>query len=79
MEHREKGRPYTLRNQGKHQILQLRRALTMLQLTKLDRLLAHKAIYDADLGDGATVTREACTAGTREEILKDIIAWADDI
>ena len=25
------------------------------------------------------MTREACTAGTREEILKDIIAWADDI
>ena len=26
-----------------------------------------------------TVTREQCTAETREEILKDIIAWADDI
>ena len=25
------------------------------------------------------MTRERCTAGTREEILKDIIAWADDI
>jgi len=25
------------------------------------------------------VTREPCTQGTREEILKDIIAWADDI
>ena len=25
------------------------------------------------------MTREACTPGTREEILKDIIAWADDI
>jgi hypothetical protein len=25
------------------------------------------------------VTREACTPGTREEILKDMIAWADDI
>jgi hypothetical protein len=25
------------------------------------------------------VTREPCTSGTREEILKEIIAWADDI
>ena len=25
------------------------------------------------------MTREPCTAGTREEILKEIIAWADDI
>ena len=61
-------------------LLQLGQALTILQITKLDRLLARKAIYDADLGGGATtVTREACTAGTREEILKEIIAWADDI
>ncbi|EDR06536.1 uncharacterized protein LACBIDRAFT_389232 [Laccaria bicolor S238N-H82] len=50
-----------------------------IKLTKLDPLLARKAIYDADLGDGATVTREACTAGTREEILNNIIAWANDI
>ena len=25
------------------------------------------------------MTREPCTAGTREDILKEIIAWADDI
>jgi hypothetical protein len=49
------------------------------QLTQLDRILARKAIYNADLGAGATVIREPCTEGTREEILKDIIAWADDI
>ena len=36
-------------------------------------------MYNADLGEAATVTREACTEGTREEILKEIIAWADDI
>ncbi|EDR01197.1 uncharacterized protein LACBIDRAFT_395446 [Laccaria bicolor S238N-H82] len=53
--------------------------LAEFRLTKLDPLLARKAIYDADLGAGATVTREPCTAGTREQILKDIIAWADDI
>ncbi|EDR10455.1 uncharacterized protein LACBIDRAFT_385169 [Laccaria bicolor S238N-H82] len=53
--------------------------LAELRLTKLDPLLARKAIYDADLGAGATVTREPCTAGTREQILKEIIAWADDI
>ncbi|KAF8155552.1 mycorrhiza-induced NACHT/WD-repeat protein [Crassisporium funariophilum] len=49
-----------------------------IELAKLDRLLAHKAIYDADLGGRASVTREPCTAGTREEILQDIIAWVDD-
>ena len=31
------------------------------------------------MGGGATVTCEPCTAGTREEILKEITAWADDI
>ena len=51
----------------------------MLQLTKLDCLLAHKAIYNVYLREGATVTREACTPGTREDILKEIIAWADDV
>ena len=49
------------------------------QLTQLDRILARKAIYNADLGAGATLTREQCTEGTREEVLKDIIAWADAI
>ncbi|EDR10450.1 mycorrhiza-induced NACHT/WD-repeat protein [Laccaria bicolor S238N-H82] len=53
--------------------------LAEFRLTRLDPLLARKAIYDADLGAGATVTREPCTAGTREGILKEIIAWADDI
>ena len=46
---------------------------------KLDLRLAHRAMYNADLGEAATVTRGACTPGTREEILKEIIAWADDI
>jgi ABC-type multidrug transport system ATPase subunit len=44
---------------------------------QLDRIRARKAIYNADLGAGAIVTREPCTKETREEILKDIIAWAD--
>ena len=44
---------------------------------QLDRIRARKAIYDADLGAGATVIREPCTEETREEIRKDIIAWAD--
>ncbi len=44
---------------------------------QLDRVRAQKAIYDADLGAGATVTREPCTEETREKIRKDIIAWAD--
>ena len=44
---------------------------------QLDRVRARKAIYNADLGGGVTVTRDPCTEGTREEILKDIIAWAD--
>ena len=44
---------------------------------QLDRIRARKAIYNVDLGAGVTVTREPCTEGTREEILKDIITWAD--
>ena len=44
---------------------------------QLDRIRARKAIYNADLGAGVTVPREPCTKETREEILKDIIAWAD--
>ena len=44
---------------------------------QLDRIRARRAIYDADLGAEATVTREPCTEETREDILKDIIAWAD--
>ena len=51
----------------------------ILQLTKLRDLFAHKAKYYVESGDGETVTRRSCTPGTREEILKDIIAWADDI
>jgi hypothetical protein len=46
---------------------------------QLGRIHASKAIYNNDLGGGATVNCEQCTAGTREEILKDIIAWANDI
>ncbi|KAF5319683.1 hypothetical protein D9619_008889 [Psilocybe cf. subviscida] len=49
-----------------------------IKLTQLDRFRARKAIYNADLGGGAIVTREACTKGTREEILGDMIKWADD-
>ena len=49
----------------------------MHQLTQLNGIRARKAIYDADLGAGATVIREPCTEETREEIRKDIIAWAD--
>jgi tRNA A37 threonylcarbamoyladenosine biosynthesis protein TsaE len=43
---------------------------------KLEHVYARKAVYNADLGAGAAVTREACTKKTREEILKDIKAWA---
>ena len=47
---------------------------------KLDLLLARKAMYDVDLGGGmTTVTREPCTTGTCKEILREIIAWADDM
>ncbi|KAF5310182.1 hypothetical protein D9619_010450 [Psilocybe cf. subviscida] len=49
-----------------------------IKLAQLDRFRARKAIYNADLGGGAIVTREACTKGTREEILEDITRWADD-
>ncbi|KAF5319337.1 hypothetical protein D9619_008898 [Psilocybe cf. subviscida] len=48
------------------------------KLMQLASFRARKAIYDADLGGGATVTREACTLGTREGILEDIVRWADD-
>lgn len=57
----------------------LGRSLTIDQLAQLDRKRAWKAIYDADLGAEATMIREKCTDGTREEILKDIIVWANDI
>ena len=52
------------------------RAMIIYQLMELNRFRARKAIYNADLGDEAKVTREPCTKETREEILKDIIAWA---
>ncbi|THU87088.1 hypothetical protein K435DRAFT_682341, partial [Dendrothele bispora CBS 962.96] len=36
---------------------------------------SQRAFHDVDIGNGHT--REGCTAGTREKILKDIEEWAD--
>ncbi|KAF5310687.1 hypothetical protein D9619_008110 [Psilocybe cf. subviscida] len=49
-----------------------------IKLTQLDRVRAPKAIYNADLGDGVALRREACTEGTRVEIREKIVAWAND-
>ncbi|KAF5319160.1 hypothetical protein D9619_008785 [Psilocybe cf. subviscida] len=49
-----------------------------IKLGQLADFRARKAIYNADLGGGATVTREACTEGTRKDILEDITRWAND-
>ena len=39
---------------------------------------ARKALYNADVGDSNTFTREPCTPGTRVAILNRIYQWAQD-
>ena len=47
-----------------------------MQLESLPR--ARKALYNADVGDSNTLTREPCTPGTRVAILERIYQWAQD-
>ena len=47
-----------------------------MQLESLPR--ADKALYNADVGDLNTLTREPCTPGTRVAILDRIYQWAQD-
>ncbi|KAF8694677.1 hypothetical protein AX14_001956 [Amanita brunnescens Koide BX004] len=55
---------------------ELSNAVTQLQLESLPR--ARKALYNADVGDSNTLTREPCTPGTRIAILNRIYQWAQD-
>ncbi|KAF8666922.1 hypothetical protein AX14_006417 [Amanita brunnescens Koide BX004] len=55
---------------------ELSNGVTQLQLASLPR--ADKALYNADVGDSNTLTREPCTPGTRVAILDRIYQWAQD-
>ncbi|KAF8705640.1 hypothetical protein AX14_013866 [Amanita brunnescens Koide BX004] len=55
---------------------ELSNAVTQLQLESLPR--ADKALFNADVGDSNTSTREPCTPGTRVAILDRIYQWAQD-